>query len=407
MGAHPAEPEIALGVVDRVARLREPAWRLLRLASCLGAVFDLGTLSTASGHRVAVVVAELQPVVAAGLLLDFDPLAGRRLAFCVPVADVYALIPASELPELHLSIGRRLLAEGVAGAELQLAVEHLGRGARMLEVSHAEAQRQLALHERLAALGTLAAGVAHEIRNPLGLVNNFAELSVNLSSELVHELARSRPQLDPDRAARLDELVAELVHNVARIRAHSGRADAIVHSMLEHSRGRAGQLRDVDLNALVRAYALAATEARRDVDGSALELSVDDSMRSIRVVPEDIGRVVVNLVSNALYAAEAHRAARGEGFTPVVRVSTRDLGGHVEVRVRDNGAGIPAGLRGRVCTPFFTTKPPGEGTGLGLSLSREIIVQGHGGSLAFECEEDAFTEFVVTLPRRGSAPADG
>jgi len=403
MGAHPAEPELALGTAARLARLPESARRLLLHASCLGPTFDVATLALACSQGAAAVVAELEPALAAGLLAEMErPVlrqAERWFAFRVAVAEVYALIPGRDLPELHLSIGRRLLAAD-AGAHLPLAAEHLGRGARLLEISHCEAQRQLALHQKLAALGTLAAGVAHEIKNPLNFVNNFAELSVTLSAELSDELAHSRERLDPARADRLDEILGELAQNVGRIRAHGGRADAIVHGMLEHSRGRAGEPREIDVNALVGAYARAATQGRDDASSPRLEVRLDDAMAPLHAIPEEIGRVIVNLVSNALYAAEAHRAARGEGFAPVVHVSTRDLTDRVEVRVRDNGAGIPAALRGRVYTPFFTTKPAGEGTGLGLSLSREIVVQGHGGTLAFECEDGAFTEFVVTLPRR-------
>ncbi len=396
MGAHPREPDPVQGEPDLLVGLPGASLRLLLVASCLGPTFDLGTLALACGQSVACVQADLQPARAAGLVRDAAH--DGHLQLCVPAADIQALLPAEELPELHLSVGRHFLAEG---AHLQLAAEHLGQGARLLEITHCEAQRQLALHQKLAALGTLAAGVAHEIKNPLNFVNNFAELSVTLSAELADELARSRPRLEPDRAARLDEIVAELEQNVGRIRAHGGRADAIVHGMLERSRGRAGQPREVDLNALVRAYADAALHGREAGRSPDLEVSVDSSMRPLRVIPEDIGRVIINLVTNALYAAEARRTTRGDGFTPAVRVTTRDLGDHVEVRVRDNGAGIPEALRGRIYTPFFTTKPAGEGTGLGLSLSREIVVRGHGGAISFECEDGSFTEFVVTLPRRG------
>jgi signal transduction histidine kinase len=398
MGAHPREPEPALGIANRLAGLPEPARRVLLLASCLGPTFELVTLALACGQSADAVVVDLQPGLAAGLLRQEE----SRFAFRVPADEVYALVSAGDLPELHLSIGRRLLAEapGHDAGHLQLAAQQLGRGARLLEITHTEAQRQLALHQKLAALGTLTAGVVHDIKNPLNFVNNFAELSESLSAELADELAHSRERLDPDRAARLEEIVGELVQNISRIRAHGDRAGALVQRILEHSRSRAGQPREVDLNSLVRAYARAAIQGRDDVSSPNLEVSLDEAMGPLRAVPEEIGRVVVNLVSNALYAAEAHRAARGDSFAPLVRVSTRDLTDRVEVRVRDNGAGIPEALRGQVYTPFFTTKPAGEGTGLGLSLSQEIVVQGHGGSITFECEDGAFTEFVVTLPRR-------
>ena len=261
------------------------------------------------------------------------------------------------------------------------------------------------MQQRLATLGTLFAGVAHEIKNPLNFINNFAELSVTLTSDLAADLAQVRDRLDPESAGRLDEILGDLVQNVSKIRAHGGRADAIVRGMLEQARGRAGQQRDTDLNALVHAYARAAAQGRDDAASPALEISLDETVGRLRIVPEEIGSVILNLVSNALYAAEARHdgnaEASGEGAVPAVQVSTRACGDEVEVRVRDNGGGIPMALRGRVFTPFFTTKPAGEGTGLGLSLSREIVVQSHGGSIAFESEDGTFTEFIVTLPRRG------
>ena len=175
--------------------------------------------------------------------------------------------------------------------------------------------------------------------------------------------------------------------------------------MLQHSRGRAGQPREVDLNALVVDHAHAASEAQTAVAAlrATLTLELDPAMDRLRVVPEEMGRVVLNLVNNALDAARARRVTLGPGFTPAVIVTTRELGDRVEVRVRDNGGGIPAAIRDRVYRPFFTTKPTGEGTGLGLSLSRDIVVERHGGELSFSSREGESTEFVVSIPRRPSA----
>jgi signal transduction histidine kinase len=425
--AEPTDPEAdgtsaRSAIAERVRALPEPTQRLLQLAAGLGPAFELASLAAVADRSPASVVADLQPSLAAGLIaLDFASRAPRLIpspsddteaasfAFIAPVDVVYGLVPGGELPALHLRIGRLLLAhEG----DRPVALEHLGRGARLLEIAHDEAQRQLGLQQRLASLGTLFAGVAHEIKNPLNFINNFAELSVTLTADLAADLAQIRDRLDARSTAHLDEIMADLVQNVSRIRAHGGRADAIVRGMLEHARGRAGQACESDFNALVQAYARAAAQGRDDADCPALELSLDPAVGCVRVVPEEIGRVVLNLVSNALYAAEAQRTAldgphpsgsvRGEGFTPAVLVSTHHRGDAVEVRVRDNGVGIPAALRGNVFTPFFTTKPAGVGTGLGLSLSREIVVQGHGGTISFESEDGdgAHTEFVVTLPRR-------
>jgi signal transduction histidine kinase len=411
-------------VRERLALLPEPSRLLVQLAACLvtmgprgsgssvspgdghGPPFDLGTLAQIAERSPAAVAADLQAALDAGIVGREEGTEGgppqtpgtEGFAFAAPVDAVYALVPAEELPALHLRIGRRLLAIREQRPPSRQALDHLGRGARLLEIAHDEAQRQLSLHKKLAALGTLAAGVAHEIKNPLNFINNFAELSVTLAGDLAADLARVRDRLEPESAARLDEMLGDLVQNVSKIRAHGGRADAIVRGMLEQARGRVGQTLETDLNELVKAYTLAA-QRRDDAGGAQLDLSLDGAVGRLRVIPEEMGRVVLNLVTNALYAAEAQRAVRGEGFTPAVRVSTHDRGDRVEVRVRDNGAGIPAAMRGRVFTPFFTTKPPGEGTGLGLSLSREIVVHGHGGDLAFETEDGEFTEFVVTLPR--------
>jgi signal transduction histidine kinase len=395
----------ASAVADLLRALPDSARRLVHLAAGLGQAFDSTSLAVVSGHSLAVVLVDLRPVLEAGLLSSGSPpmpapLLENGFAFRVPVEEVYGLIPAAELPALHLRIGRRLLAHD---GEPQRALHHIGRGARLLEIAHEEAQRQLGLQQRLASLGTLFAGVAHEIKNPLNFINNFAELSVTLTADLAADLAQVRGLLDPESASRLDEILGDLVQNLSKIRVHGVRADAIVRGMLEQARGRAGQARDVDLNALVQAYARAAAQGRDDARSPALSFSFDEAVGTIHAVPEEIGRVVLNLVSNALYAAEAQRAVLGDGLSPAVRVSTLARPRYVEIKVRDNGAGIPSALRSRVFTPFFTTKPAGEGTGLGLSLSREIVVHSHGGDIAFDSEDGVFTEFVVTLPRQGTA----
>jgi signal transduction histidine kinase len=287
------------------------------------------------------------------------------------------------------------LAERAAAVELVAA----------LAIAALEGAQRLVAQERLASLGMIASGVAHEIKNPLNFVNNFAELSIDLASEIVAELGRHRDRLPPDRAAYLVEIVGDLEQNAVKIREHGRRADGIVRDMLQHSRGRAGLRREVDFNAMVAEHARAAVEAQAASGpaGAALTLTLDPELARIAVVPEEMGRVVLNLVNNALDATRARRLALGEGFAPEVVVTTRELGDRVEVRVRDNGGGIPAAVRERVYRPFFTTKPTGEGTGLGLSLSRDIVVERHGGELGFSTEEGESTEFVIVIPRREPA----
>jgi signal transduction histidine kinase len=266
-----------------------------------------------------------------------------------------------------------------------------------------ETQKQLVMQEKLASVGMLASGIAHEIKNPLNFVNNFAEINVSLAGELLEVLDAQRSRFDPDSLAYVEEILGDLRQNASKIQEHGKRADGIVRSMLEHSRTSTGEMREVDLNAMLREYASLAYHGQRAQMPSfdvAIETRFDDAMPPAAVVPEELGRVLLNLFNNAFYATKARKKAAGNGFAPVVTVTTKDLGNHVEIRVRDNGAGIPASAREKIFNPFFTTKPPGEGTGLGLSISYDIVVQRHGGTIAFESEEGKFTEFCVTLPKR-------
>ncbi|MFE8598237.1 trifunctional serine/threonine-protein kinase/ATP-binding protein/sensor histidine kinase [Archangium violaceum] len=268
-----------------------------------------------------------------------------------------------------------------------------------------ETQTQLILQEKLAALGSLTSGIAHELKNPLNFVNNFAGSAVALVSELREELhpRRARPAGAGDEG--VEQLLGELSTAAEKIVEHGGRVDRIIRAMLEHSRSGSGLARKVDINALVREYvnlAMVGHDARKGslVLAVRLHADYDEALGSEVVTPEELGRVILNLANNALYALELEKRRRGEAFLPVLGVTTRNLETRFEIRIRDNGGGIQAELRNKIFTPFFTTKPPGAGTGLGLSISHDIVVQGHGGTLAFSSEEGAFTEFVVTLPKR-------
>jgi signal transduction histidine kinase len=258
------------------------------------------------------------------------------------------------------------------------------------------------MQENLASMGALTSGIAHELKNPLNFINNFAALSVELSAEAMEAL-RSPGGLGDGGAASLDELLHDLQQNAAKIRQHGERADGIVRGMLDHARGGAGTAREVAWNALVQESARVAWEGSRGRGEEArveLTFDLDEAAGNAIVLPEGIGRVVINLVTNAIYAARAKREAIGASFAPAIVVATRAAADAVEVTVRDNGDGIPAAARDKVFMPFFTTKPPGEGVGLGLSLSHEIVAGGHGGEIRFETEEGRFTEFCVRVPRR-------
>ncbi len=260
-------------------------------------------------------------------------------------------------------------------------------------------QQQLIAQEKLASLGQLTAGIAHEIKNPLNFVTNFAQLSVDLLHDLREELA-ALPGADA--AGGVAELLDDLDTNVAKIAQHGKRADGIVRSMLQHARAGGGTLERADLNALVaEAVALAqhSLRARSVPIDVAIEAEYDPAVGSVPVVGQDLSRVCLNILDNACYAVAAKQRDAPAGYVPTVRVQTRAQDAEVEVRIRDNGPGIPAAVRERLFEPFFTTKPPGEGTGLGLSLSYDIVVHQHQGTLRVESTEGESTEFIITLPR--------
>lgn len=267
-----------------------------------------------------------------------------------------------------------------------------------------QTQEQLIVQEKLASLGALTAGIAHEIKNPLNFVNNFAELSVELADELEQGLAAERDKLAAAAAEDLDAIVADLRTNVAKIREHGKRADRIVAGMLEHSRGSSGERRPVDLNALLDEDVALAYHGMRARDASfnaAIDKQYDPALPAVAAVAEDLGRVFLNIAGNAFWAVREKARTAGPGYAPAVVVRTADLGDRVEIRIRDNGPGMPAEVREKVFNPFFTTKPAGEGTGLGLSISYDVVVRQHGGELRVESEEGEWTEFIVTLRKEG------
>ncbi len=266
------------------------------------------------------------------------------------------------------------------------------------------AQTSLIHSEKMASLGQLTAGIAHEIKNPLNFVNNFATLSIELLDELKETAAPGIATLHEDARADIEDTSAMLTGNLEKIAEHGRRADGIVRSMLLHSRGGTGDRQSVDLNGLVEeALTLAYHGARaRDQNFNiAMEREFAPDLAPIEVVPQDLTRVFLNLIGNGFYAANKRRQQSSEGFKPTLTVATRDVGDAVEIRVRDNGVGIPPDARDKLFQPFFTTKPTGEGTGLGLSISYEIVTQQHGGTISVDSEVGAYTEFTVRLPRAG------
>jgi GAF domain-containing protein/nitrogen-specific signal transduction histidine kinase len=291
-------------------------------------------------------------------------------------------------------------------AEIRAARDAAEAASRTIEAAYRDlkaAQANLIQAEKMASLGQLTAGIAHEIKNPLNFVNNFAILSVELLAELKATAAPVLAALDDARRTEVDEVVGMLTSNLEKITEHGRRADGIVRSMLEHSRGGSGERRRVDLNMLVEEALNLAYHGARAHDQSfnmTLRRELAAGIAPVELVPQDVTRVLLNLFSNGFYAAT--RRARSEtapGYEPTLTVTTRELGDAVEICVRDNGIGIPVEIRDRLFQPFFTTKPTGEGTGLGLSISYDIVTQQHGGSITVDSQAGAYTEFTVRLPR--------
>jgi two-component system, NtrC family, sensor kinase len=265
------------------------------------------------------------------------------------------------------------------------------------------AQDRLLQSEKMASLGQLTAGIAHEIKNPLNFVNNFAGLSVELLEELKETARPAIAGLADNERADVDEIVAMLTGNLEKIAEHGRRADSIVKSMLEHSRGGTGERREVDLNGLVEEALNLAYHGARAQDQNfniTLERDLDHALARVELVPQDMTRVFLNLFGNGFYAAtKRQRDDAASDFRPALKVMTNDLGDTVEIRIRDNGTGIPPEIRDKLFQPFFTTKPTGEGTGLGLSISWDIVTQQHGGTIEVDSRVGESTEFTIHLPR--------
>ncbi len=262
-----------------------------------------------------------------------------------------------------------------------------------------KAQEQIVAEEKLASLGQLTAGVAHEIKNPLNFVNNFAEVSRELVDE-ISELLEETGDEQSETVEEVEEVLDDLRVNLEKIREHSGRADGIVHNMLEHSRAEPGDWRETDLNALVKQYrdlAYHAIRAQNKDFNVTMVDELDDKVGVVEVVPQEISRAFLNILTNACQAIEEKSAELGAAYDPVLGIASRRLNDAVEFTIRDNGPGIPPELRQHMFEPFVTTKDAGKGTGLGLSLTADIITR-HGGHIDVDSEVGAFTEFRIRLP---------
>jgi PAS domain S-box-containing protein len=308
---------------------------------------------------------------------------------------------AVRLVGAHADVTDQVLAEQAVRQSEEKFRNLAGELSRSLDQLRA-AQDRLVQTEKLASLGQLTAGIAHEIKNPLNFINNFSGLSL----ELVDEITRLLGTATLVEATRweIDELTDILKGNLEKVVQHGKRADSIVKNMLLHSRSGSGEHRLTDINTIVEEslnLAYHGARAERPDFNITLRRDFDPDAGKIDLYPQDITRVFLNLISNGFYAATQRKNDTSEqGFVPTLGAATRNLDGRVEIRIRDNGAGISPELRDKIFNPFFTTKPAGEGTGLGLSISHDIVVKQHGGSIDIETRANEFTEFIVTLPRQ-------
>ena len=350
------------------------------------------------------------------LIRDFATTTGARSLILVPLLKEGEVIGTSAIyrqevrpfTDKQVELLTNFAAQAVIAIENARLLGELRQRTDDLSQSLHElrtAQDRLVQTEKLASLGQLTAGIAHEIKNPLNFVNNFSTLSVELIDELQEELAKVK--IDDAARAGITELSNTLKGNLDKIAQHGKRADSIVKNMLLHSREGSGEHRPVDINALVEeSLNLAYHGARAEKQGFniALQRSFDPAAGDVDLYPQEVTRVLLNLISNGFYAATKRKTlAGGENFEPVLAATTKNLGDRVEIRIRDNGTGIPPEVKEKMFNPFFTTKPAGEGTGLGLSISHDIIVKQHSGTIAVDTEPGKFTEFTIVLPRRAAA----
>ncbi|WP_183560989.1 sensor histidine kinase [Mucilaginibacter sp. SP1R1] len=264
-------------------------------------------------------------------------------------------------------------------------------------------QAQLVQQEKMASLGELTAGIAHEIQNPLNFVNNFSEVSIELLDELKEGVFRNLPD---DIREEADEIMNDITQNLTKINQHGKRADAIVKGMLQHSRATTSKKESTDINALADEYLRLSYHGLRAKDKSfnaAMKTSFDPNIGNIEAMAQDLGRVLLNLYNNSFYSVAEKKNLLGEGYSPTVSVSTKHVklpsgSSAVEITVADNGMGIPQKVLDKIYQPFFTTKPTGQGTGLGLSMSYDIITKAHNGELTVETAEGEYARFVITIP---------
>ena len=415
-------PAAVLFVLGAVFKLRSPLmnegyWLLVLLAvlAVLVAVRDYRPAQTLLFAMAPFMVYEVLEIVledTAGLMPErYDGFMDNTQGFVIIWLITFIFIARSQKKALEKG---RLLREEEEKAKRLIEAQNVELERLVMERTAALTQQadelrstlaelkatqaQLVQSEKMASLGELTAGIAHEIQNPLNFVNNFADVSVEMLGELREEQAR--PQRDPGLEA---DLLNDINQNLQKIHYHGQRAASIVKGMLEHSRASTGERQPTDINHLTEEYLRLAYQGLRAKDktfNATLTTDFAPALPLVEAVGADLGRVLLNLFSNAFYAVRQYQRQRPNETTyaPTVTVSTRQVEDMVEIRIRDNGLGIPEAVRNKIFQPFFTTKPAGEGTGLGLSLSYDIVTKGHGGTLTVESQEGQGAEFIIILP---------
>jgi two-component system, NtrC family, sensor kinase len=401
-------------LVDGVMHLRAFTPTNPEADATLKAIFPVPLSSFSWGEAIA--KAEIFRVIDTELeiatIRDLARLRGFRSMLFVPLLrdrtsiGVIAVTRVEPGPfvEHHVQLLQTFADQAVIAIENARLFDEVQARTRELSQSLDElrtAQDRLVQTEKLASLGQLTAGIAHEIKNPLNFVNNFSALSAELTDEL-NDVLKSAT-LAGNIREEVDELTGLLKDNLEKVVQHGKRADSIVKNMLLHSREGSGEHRPADINALLEEslnLAYHGARAEKPQFNVTLQRDFDEAAGTIEVFPQEITRVFLNLISNGFYAVTRRKMEIGHsGFDPILSATTRNLGHAVEIRIRDNGTGIPAEVKEKMFNPFFTTKPAGEGTGLGLSMSHDIIVKQHGGRIDVETEPGRFTEFTIVLPR--------
>ena len=379
--------------------------------------FGEGAISDAVERRMPIQIPDVQDDPS--VTLDIIVRAGFRALLIVPLLSTDRIVGAlvvrrtqpGEFPKSTVELLQTFAAQSVLAIQNARLFDNVETRTRELAASLEDlrtTQDRLVQTQKLASLGQLTAGIAHEIKNPLNFVNNFSGVSTELLDELRETLGKVKA--DANTLAEITELTDTLRDNLDKIVQHGKRADAIVKNMLLHSREGSGEHRPIDVNALVEeSLNLAYHGARAEKQGFKInmERSFDPAAGEIDVFPQEITRALLNLISNGFYAATKRKEQdNSDGYEPTLAASTKNLGDRVAITIRDNGPGIPPEVREKMFNPFFTTKPAGEGTGLGLSITHDIIVKQHSGSIEVDTQPGEFTEIRIVLPRTGAFIAE-